>query len=88
MIGDVRGLGAMIALELVKDRDTRAPVTADDVIAVVRHCAERGLLTMRAGLYLNCLRLLMPLTITDDQLQEGLDVLEDGLRTIDARLAR
>ena len=88
MLGDVRGLGAMIALELVKDRDTRAPVTADDVIAVVRHCAERGLLTMRAGLYLNCLRLLMPLTITDDQLQEGLDVLEDGLRTIDARLAR
>ncbi|MEP7188630.1 MAG: 4-aminobutyrate--2-oxoglutarate transaminase, partial [Roseiflexaceae bacterium] len=45
-------------------------------------CAEHGLLTMRAGLYANCLRLLMPLVITDEQLQEGLDVLEDGLRAV------
>jgi 4-aminobutyrate aminotransferase/(S)-3-amino-2-methylpropionate transaminase len=52
------------------------------VLALVKHCAERGLLTMRAGLYANCLRLLMPLTITDEQLQEGLDVLEDGLRAV------
>jgi 4-aminobutyrate aminotransferase/(S)-3-amino-2-methylpropionate transaminase len=80
LIGDVRGLGAMIAIELVKDRATRDPA-ADEVLAVVTHCAERGLLTMRAGLYANCLRLLMPLVITDDQLQEGLDVLEDGLRS-------
>ena len=79
LIGDVRGLGAMIAIELVKDRATREPAP-DEVLAVVKHCAERGLLTMRAGLYANCLRLLMPLTITDDQLQEGLDVLEGGLR--------
>ena len=81
LIGDVRGMGAMIAIELVKDRATRAPA-ADEVLAVVKHCAEHGLLTMRAGLYANCLRLLMPLTITDDQLQEGLDVLEDGLRAV------
>jgi 4-aminobutyrate aminotransferase/(S)-3-amino-2-methylpropionate transaminase len=80
LIGDVRGLGAMIAIELVKDPATREPAP-DEVLAVVTHCAERGLLTMRAGLYANCLRLLMPLVITDDQLQEGLDVLEDGLRS-------
>ncbi len=80
LIGDVRGLGAMIAIELVKDRATREPAP-DEVLAVVTHCAKRGLLTMRAGLYANCLRLLMPLVITDDQLQEGLDVLEDGLRS-------
>jgi 4-aminobutyrate aminotransferase / (S)-3-amino-2-methylpropionate transaminase / 5-aminovalerate transaminase len=78
-IGDVRGLGGMIALELVKDPATREPAP-DEVLAVVKYCAEHGLLTMRAGLYANCLRLLMPLTITDDQLQEGLDVLEEGLR--------
>ena len=80
-IGDVRGLGAMVAIELVKDPATREPA-ADEVLAVVQHCAEHGLLTMRAGLYANCLRLLMPLTITDEQLQEGLDVLEEGLRAI------
>ena len=83
LIGDVRGMGAMIAIELVKDRATRAPA-ADEVLAVVKHCAEHGLLTMRAGLYANCLRLLMPLVISDDQLQEGLDVLEDGLRAVSA----
>jgi 4-aminobutyrate aminotransferase / (S)-3-amino-2-methylpropionate transaminase / 5-aminovalerate transaminase len=81
LIGDVRGMGAMIALELVKDRETREPA-ADEVLSVVTHCAESGLLTMRAGLYANCLRLLMPLVITDDQLQEGLDVLEEGLRAV------
>ncbi len=81
LIGDVRGMGAMIAIELVKDRSSRAPA-ADEVLALVKHCAEHGLLTMRAGLYANCLRLLMPLTITDEQLQEGLDVLEDGLRAV------
>jgi 4-aminobutyrate aminotransferase/(S)-3-amino-2-methylpropionate transaminase len=81
LIGDVRGMGAMIAIELVKDRATREPAP-DEVLAVVQHCAEHGLLTMRAGLYANCLRLLMPLVITDDQLQEGLDVLEDGLRAV------
>lgn len=80
-IGDVRGLGAMIALELVRDPDSREP-TPDDVLAVVKHCADHGLLTMRAGLYANCLRLLMPLTISDDQLAEGLDVLEDALRAV------
>ena len=80
-LGDVRGLGAMIALELVRDPASREP-TPDDVLAVVKYCAEHGVLTMRAGLYANCLRLLMPLTITDDQLQEGLDVLEDALRAV------
>ena len=81
LIGDVRGMGAMVAIELVKDRAARTPAP-DEVLSVVTHCAERGLLTMRAGLYANCLRLLMPLVITDDQLQEGLDVLEDGLRSV------
>ncbi len=81
LIGDVRGMGAMIALELVKDRAARTPAP-DEVLSVVTHCAERGLLTMRAGLYANCLRLLMPLVITDAQLEEGLDVLEDGLRSV------
>jgi len=81
LVGDVRGMGAMMAIELVKDRATREPA-ADEVLAVVARCATHGLLTMRAGLYANCLRLLMPLVITDDQLHEGLDVLDDALRAV------
>ncbi|GAB4216331.1 MAG: aspartate aminotransferase family protein [Roseiflexaceae bacterium] len=80
-LGDVRGLGGMLALELVRDPATRTPAP-EETLAVISHCAQRGLLLMRAGLYANCIRLLMPLVITDDQLQEGLDVLEDGLRAV------
>lgn len=78
-VGDVRGLGAMLAIEIVKERDTREP-DPDRVLRIVQYCAEHGLLTMRAGLYANCVRLLMPLVITDEQLQEGLDVLDAALR--------
>jgi len=87
LVGDVRGLGAMQAIELVKDRAIREPA-ADETLAVVKYCVEHGLLTMRAGLYANCIRLLMPLVIGDDQLQEGLDVLEAGLRAVNDQVAR
>ncbi|MEN9936438.1 MAG: hypothetical protein RLZZ387_3017 [Chloroflexota bacterium] len=81
LVGDVRGLGAMMAIELVKDRATREPAP-DEVLAVVKRCAEHGLITMRAGLYANCLRLLMPLSITDEQLIEGMDVLDEAIRSL------
>lgn len=81
LVGDIRVTGAMIAIELVKDRATREPA-ADEVLAAVKYCAEHGVLTMRAGLYANCVRLLMPLVISDDQLHEGLDVLEEALRAV------
>ncbi len=80
-VGDVRGLGAMMAIELVSDRGSREPAP-ETVLAVVQRCAGRGLLTMRAGLYANCIRLLMPLVISDEQLQEGLDVLDEALRSV------
>lgn len=78
-IGEVRGMGAMMAIEFVKDRETRTP-DADRVLRVTKACLERGLITMRAGLYTNCIRLLMPFTITDEQLHEGLHVLDAALR--------
>lgn len=84
LVGDVRGMGAMMAIELVKDRTTREPA-ADEVLEVVQYCAEHGVLTMRAGLYANCIRLLMPLVITDEQLHEGLDVLDEALRCVAQR---
>ena len=77
-IGEARGAGAMQAIELVRDRKTKAP--APDVVeATIRAACERGLLLLRAGLYSNVIRTLVPLTITDAQLNEGLDVLEAAL---------
>ncbi|HEX6292569.1 MAG TPA: 4-aminobutyrate--2-oxoglutarate transaminase [Herpetosiphonaceae bacterium] len=81
LVGDVRGLGAMIAIELVRDRATQEPAV-EETLAVVRRCVERGLLVMRAGLYSNCIRLLPPLVIGDEQLHEGLDVLGDALASV------
>jgi 4-aminobutyrate aminotransferase / (S)-3-amino-2-methylpropionate transaminase / 5-aminovalerate transaminase len=78
LVGDVRGVGAMWALELVKDRKTRAPAK-DETSAISKRCYEKGLLTITAGTYGNVLRTLMPLVIADDELREGLDVLEAAL---------
>ncbi len=77
LIGDVRGLGAMRALELVHP-ETREPA-AEETSEVVRYCYEHGLVVMSAGSYSNVIRLLAPLVISDAQLDEGLDVLEAAL---------
>jgi 4-aminobutyrate aminotransferase/(S)-3-amino-2-methylpropionate transaminase len=79
-IGDVRGLGAMLALELVVDRETKAPA-ADVASQVVEAAAERGLLLLKSGIYSNCIRVLVPLVIPDAELEEALDVWEDALQT-------
>jgi len=81
MIGDVRGLGAMQALELVQSQETREP-EAQAVKESTQYCYEHGLITISAGSYGNVIRLLMPLVITDEQLDEGLDVLEGALKTV------
>lgn len=78
-IGDVRGVGAMQALELVEDRQTRAPATA--LAAAVLQCAQaRGLVLLSCGASANAIRLLPPLTISDQLLEEGLDILETAIR--------
>jgi len=76
VIGEARGLGAMQAIELVQDRATKKPA-AQQVDAAIKRAAERGLLLLRAGLYSNVIRTLVPLTITDAQLEEGLDIMEE-----------
>jgi 4-aminobutyrate aminotransferase/(S)-3-amino-2-methylpropionate transaminase len=80
-IGDVRGLGPMRGLELVKDRASREPDKAA-TLALQRHCYEHGLVVLTAGTYGNVLRLLIPLVLDDEQLDEGLGVVEDGLRKL------
>ena len=80
-IGDVRGLGAMCAMEIVKDRQSKTP----DKVAVgkiVKAAGERGLMLLSAGIYSNVIRLLMPITITDDQLEEGLQILEEAMEAV------
>jgi 4-aminobutyrate aminotransferase/(S)-3-amino-2-methylpropionate transaminase len=77
-VGDVRGLGAMLAIELVEDPATKAPA-ADLATRVVEAAAERGLLLLKSGIYSNCIRVLVPLVITDAQLDEALGVWEDAL---------
>jgi len=79
-VGDARGLGAMRALELVKDPTTKEP-DKERTDRVLRGAYERGLLLVTAGTSGNVLRTLMPLVITDDELAEGLDVLEKALES-------
>jgi 4-aminobutyrate aminotransferase / (S)-3-amino-2-methylpropionate transaminase / 5-aminovalerate transaminase len=77
-IGDVRGLGAMLAIDLVEDRATKRPA-ADLASAVVGEAAKRGLLLLKAGIYSNCIRVLCPLTLSDEQLEEALSAWEEAL---------
>jgi len=81
LIGDVRGLGAMQALELVRSKTTREPAD-EETKEVSQYCYEHGLVTITAGSYSNVIRLLMPLVITDGQMDEAMDVLESGLATV------
>ena len=77
-IGDVRGLGAMLAIELVEDRSSKTPAPAV-ATAITEAAADRGLLLLKSGIYSNCIRVLLPLVITDGELDEALGVWEDAL---------
>jgi 4-aminobutyrate aminotransferase / (S)-3-amino-2-methylpropionate transaminase / 5-aminovalerate transaminase len=77
-IAEVRGLGAMLAIELVEDRATKQPAPKL-VQAVIDAAVERGLLLLKAGVHGNVIRVLTPLVITDAELDEALDVWEDAL---------
>jgi len=82
-IGDVRGLGAMLAIELVSDPESKTP-DAELASAVVEAAAARGLLLLKSGIYSNCIRVLTPLVISEAELDEALEVWEQAL---DASLA-
>ena len=85
-VGDVRGLGAMLAIELVEDGTSRTPAAglADRVLAEAR---QRGLLLLKAGIYGNCLRVLVPLVISEAELDEALGVWEEALEAVFAAAA-
>jgi len=87
LIGDIRGLGGMRAIELVNSRATRAPAP-EQTKEITQYCYEHGLITITAGTYGNVIRILVPLVITDEQMDEALDVLESAIASVGTKPAR
>lgn len=81
VVGDVRGLGAMIGIEFVKDKKTKEPA-AEFVSLLIKECADHGLLIESAGTYGNVIRFLAPLVITDAQLNAGFDIMEKAIQRL------
>src|ERR1700730_70079 len=86
LVGDVRRRGAMVGIELVRNRRTREPAK-DETDEIVRLACERGVILIAAGTYGNVVRFLTPLTITDDELNEGLEVLSDCFVAVTSQCA-
>src|ERR1700724_1932356 len=84
LIGEVRGLGGMGAMELVRNAETREPADSETK-EIAKYCYEHGLIMITAGTFNNVIRILVPLVVTDQQLDEGLDVLEAALGTVAER---
>jgi 4-aminobutyrate aminotransferase/(S)-3-amino-2-methylpropionate transaminase len=87
LVGDARGIGAMQALELVRSRQTREPAD-EETKQIAQYCYEHGLILITAGSYGNVIRLLMPLIVTDTQMDEALDVLESALAAVTGKEKR
>jgi len=81
VIGEVRGLGPMLAMEFVKDRKSKTP-DPDASSKVIKTCLSNGLMILKAGLYNNCVRLHPPLTIDEEILDSGMDILEAAIKKL------
>ena len=82
IVGDVRGRGAMCAIELVSNRETKEPLEARQMTAIAHHCLTNGVVILTAGTYGNVVRLLPPINIEETLLDDGLAVLEDALAAV------
>jgi 4-aminobutyrate aminotransferase/(S)-3-amino-2-methylpropionate transaminase len=81
-IGEVRGRGMMTAIELVNDRETKEPFDGARGTEIVTRCLKDGVVILKAGTYDNVIRLLPPITIEDDLLDEGLGVLDEAITAV------
>jgi 4-aminobutyrate aminotransferase/(S)-3-amino-2-methylpropionate transaminase len=81
IVGEVRGVGAMQAIELVRSKETREPA-AEETKQIAGYCYEHGLIVLTTGSYSNVIRLLMPLVIMDAEFDEGLAVLEAAFESV------
>jgi len=86
IVGDVRGLGPMMLVELVADRESKTPLPAADTLGVVRTAVSNGVLLIRAGLFSNCIRFLPPLNTREDMLREALEVVGGAIEATADRL--
>ena len=84
IIGDVRGVGAMLAIELVRDRSTKEPAKAE-CKAIINECMANGLVVLGAGVRDNCIRFLLPLVITDEQMNAGFDILDTAIKKVSGK---
>jgi 4-aminobutyrate aminotransferase/(S)-3-amino-2-methylpropionate transaminase len=80
-VGNVRGVGAMMAFELVEDKESKKPAT-DLTTKLTSYCRENKLSMITAGTYSNVVRILVPFTVSDDILERGLDIIERGLKKL------
>src|SRR6266849_132605 len=83
IVGDIRGLGGMCAIELVRSAESREPAD-QETKEIAQYCYEHGLITITAGTYGNVIRILVPLVVTDEQFEEGLGVIEAALSSVTA----
>lgn len=81
LVAEVRGLGAMRAIEFVQSQEKREPAK-EETEQIMRHCHERGLIVLSTGTYGNVIRLLVPLVISDELFDEGMDVLEAAVASV------
>ena len=81
IIGEVRGLGGMQAIELVQSLETKTPAS-DETKKITQYCYEHGLITITAGTYSNVIRVLVPLVMTNEQMDEALSVLESAIAAV------
>lgn len=79
VVGDVRGRGAMCAIELVSDRTTKEPLDPATVGAIAARCLSQGVIVLTAGTYGNVIRLLPPINIDESLLDDGLSILDDAV---------
>ena len=82
LIGDVRGLGPMLLIELVTDRAAKTPAAAH-ALAVIKRSVANGVLLIRAGLYSNCVRFMPPLSISEAELREGLAIVGEAVAYVE-----
>lgn len=81
IIGDVRGIGAMVAIELVKDRVTKEP-NKEAVGKIIDYALQKGVIVLSAGIFSNCIRFLPPLVMTKEQVMYGMDVIDEAIASL------
>jgi 4-aminobutyrate aminotransferase / (S)-3-amino-2-methylpropionate transaminase / 5-aminovalerate transaminase len=87
IVGDVRGLGPMLLVEFVCDRQSKTPAPPDQTLRIVRESVAAGVVLMRAGLYSNCVRFLPPLTMPEDMLREALAAVARAVESVSIQQA-